>query len=185
MITKQISIVFMRQCFSFDDKTGDLIWKIRPLDHFASLRACNRFNTLFAGTIAGHKWTHAGIRTAYVLVGINGRQYRAHRVAWAITHGKWPADQIDHIDGNGLNNSINNLREVSASDNNKNQPRRVDNKSGITGVVYDARRESPWIASVRVDGKKIHLGGFETIDGAASARYDAEKKYGFHCNHGR
>lgn len=63
-----------------------------------------------------------------------------HRVVWLLCHGRWPT-QIDHIDGNPLNNRVENLREVSRSENDANRlwswkPNVV---TGLPGVFYDTR----------------------------------------------
>jgi len=49
--------------------------------------------------------------TGYVRIGVDGGKYTAHCLAWLYTHGVWPSDQIDHINGNRSDNRIANLRE--------------------------------------------------------------------------
>jgi hypothetical protein len=61
---------------------------------------------------------------------------------------------------------------------------RSDNTSGITGVTWHSQR-GKWLAQIWVNGKKVHLGVFLSIDDAARARKDAEIKYSFHENHGK
>jgi hypothetical protein len=114
---------------------------------------------------------------------IFGIRVRAHRVAWAVYHGQWPDGQIDHIDGNRLNNRIENLRDVSASQNRKNTKKRKDNTSGIVGVCFD-KQTGKWIAKINVSGSNKTLGRYSDIEEATLARKSAEIKYGFHANHG-
>lgn len=90
---------------------------------------------------------------------------------------------IDHIDHDRSNNKKENLRTVTVKENNKNASIRSDNKSGICGVSFRKRRNK-WVAQIRVSGKNKTLGWFSNIEDAKSARYRAEKEYGFHHNHG-
>lgn len=118
----------------------------------------------------------------YVRVKINCISYRAHRVIWLVTYGEWPDGQIDHINGVKDDNRIENLRTVSVTGNQQNQHVRVDNTSGVTGVIFD---RGYWTAKIRANGKRLHLGRFKTLEAAAAARKAAELLYGFHPNHGR
>lgn len=108
---------------------------------------------------------------------------KAHRAAWAHYHGRWPTQDIDHIDGNKHNNRIENLRDVSRQENMRNVPLTKANKSGVKGVHwYKARNK--WVASIMISGKHKHLGYFDLKEDAASARKAAERKYGFSERHG-
>lgn len=112
------------------------------------------------------------------------KRTRVSRVVWAMTYGYWPKLEIDHIDGNPLNNRIDNLREVDHVTNGRNQRTPTNNTTGVCGV-YRYRTGDKWVAAIKVNYKKIHLGLFDTIEEAAAARKEAEIKYGFHENHGR
>ena len=120
----------------------------------------------------------------YRQIQIKGKMYLAHRLVWLYVHGKFPDEQIDHINGDKLDNRIDNLRDVSPQENNKNQPRRVNNTSGHTGVFW-ATHADKWLASIRVDGKLKHLGYFNILEDAVEARLQASIEHGFHDNHGR
>lgn len=110
-----------------------------------------------------------------------GTLFLLHRLAWAYTHGYWPKG-IDHIDGNPLNNCLKNLREAGQLINAKNQCKRKS-RSGINGVFWRPER-AKWIAYIKVNFKRIHLGNFATKEEAIQARNMADIKYGFHPNHG-
>jgi hypothetical protein len=114
---------------------------------------------------------------------IDGRKFKAHRVIWALYHGEWPRDMIDHINGIRTDNRIKNLRDVSNQENQRNASMRCNNTSGICGVHWDKRTKS-WRATVKVDGQKKHLGRFSDIKDAASARAEASRQYGFTDRHG-
>lgn len=117
----------------------------------------------------------------YLRVKVDNVRYRVHRIIWLITYGRWPIGQIDHINGVRDDNRIENLREVSVQDNQRNSHLRIDNTSGVTGVVRD---HGGWRARIKVDGKRINLGFFKTFEEAVSARKRGESHFGFHPNHG-
>lgn len=83
---------------------------------------------------------------------------------------------VDHIDGNGLNNTRSNLRLANNQQNLRNGKLRISNKSGRIGVHYDKRR-SKWKAEITLDGKSKHLGRFDRFEDAVEAREEAEKCY--------
>ena len=120
----------------------------------------------------------------YLLVKIDSKFYRAHRLIWLLHYGEWPKQFIDHIDGNGLNNRIENLRDVSNAENGRNQRKHFNNTSGVVGVYWGKQR-AKWRATINVEGKLIHLGYFADKAEAAAARKAAEIKYNYHANHGR
>lgn len=120
---------------------------------------------------------------SYIRLDIFNRHYLAHRIAWFYYHGTWP-DDIDHIDGNGLNNSIFNLRSVSRSSNLKNKRLYSKNKSGISGVTYLEKTDNYKVYIV-VEGSRVYLGRHKTIFDAACAKKAAEKRFSFHENHGQ
>ena len=88
---------------------------------------------------------------------------------------------VDHIDGNGLNNTRDNLRIVGYQSNQVNRKRlNRNNSSGIRGVCFTKRRAhlaSPWKASIMVERKSINLGYFASREEAAAVRRHAELKY--------
>jgi hypothetical protein len=184
MLTQQ----YIKECFHYDKNTGDFVWKERPLSHFINKRAYLVFNSKMPGKAAGSKDASGTSLTSYCrtqITTLDGRaSYRLHRLAWLYVYGKDPVNCIDHINGNGLDNRIKNLRTVRHSENNKNSAQRKDNTSGYTGVSY--RRDSKvWRAYIAVNGKIINLGTYRDIEGAVSARKKAEIKYKYHENHGR
>lgn len=118
----------------------------------------------------------------YLRIGLLGRLYLAHRLAWIYFYGQQPIE-IDHINGDGTDNRMINLRNVTHSQNQKNHRRAVTNKSGVSGVAY-RERDKIFRAYIRNDGRHIHLGHFDNIIDAVIARKHAEKLYDYHHNHG-
>lgn len=163
---------YLRQRLTLDPDTGRLTWRENPL-------AKNCWNARWVGREA-FTASFKGYRTGR----IDGKQYLAHRMVWALHHGVWPTGQIDHINGDRGDNRVTNLRVVSNTQNARNATLSKSNKSGVTGVWWDARRNY-WCAEIKVNRRKIHLGYFSTLEEAATVRKQAEARYGFHANHGK
>jgi len=99
--------------------------------------------------------------------------YMLHRVAYYIYHGVDPLEkQIDHIDGNPLNNKIDNLRLATNEENQRNRSISKNNTSGTTGVTW-IKECQKWRAHI----KNINLGHFINKEDAIQTRIEAEKKY--------
>lgn len=115
------------------------------------------------GAIAGIGVNNHGYRQ----ISIDGRQYRAHRLAWFYSFGKWPMN-IDHINGIRHDNRLVNLRDVTTSVNNQN--RRIPQKNNSTGFLGVSLRScGKFQAEIRVGGVKKYLGTFKTAEAAHEA----------------
>lgn len=99
--------------------------------------------------------------------------YRLHRVVMGVTD---PSLEIDHINRNKLDNRKANLRVCSHSENTKNLSLKSNNSSGFPGVRWDVARKK-WLARIKVDYREKHLGRFDNIEEAISARLFAESIY--------
>lgn len=122
-------------------------------------------------------------KKVYRRVMLEGKFFYTHRIIWVIMTGEQP-NEIDHKDGDGLNNKWANLQEGDHLANGKNQKKPVNNTSGHTGVCY--RNDSGrWRARIMVEDKMISLGTFSDKDGAIKARLEAEVEYGFSPQHNR
>ena len=117
-----------------------------------------------AGSIAGSP----NVR-GYWTVGVDGKYYKAHRLAWLYVHGEWPEGVIDHIDRDTANNAVSNLRDVTQVENSLNVKVRERSKTGVNGVRHhhDGRR-------FRATFRGRHLGLFEKFNDAVAARRAAE-----------
>jgi hypothetical protein len=151
----------------FDYRDGDLYWKVRPARNVDISKPAGSVNS----------WGYRQIQ-------FKGKQYYAHRLVWLYVHGKFPNEQIDHINGDKLDNNIENLRDVSCQENKRNVSKYSNNRSGHTGVIW-ATHADKWVASIRVDGKLKHLGLFNILEDAVEARLQANIEHGYHDNHGR
>ena len=123
--------------------------------------AISRRGTAKAGTIAGTVDTHG-----YRQIKINGRLVLAHRIVWAMHHGTWPTGQIDHINGDRLDNRIDNLREVDQRGNSSNSPK---HRAGKLVGCYFQKQIKKWVAQYRENGRTYHLGCFSSEHEAHSA----------------
>ena len=170
------TVAYLGECFDYSHDSGLLTWKIRPAHHFATARGMNRSNSFCAGRKAG------SLDKGYLRVRIDGQSYFAHRIAFALFHGRWPSE-VDHVDGDGSNNSIANLREVDHRQNMRNSPHRRGSSTAIPGVYWHAKQRR-WHAYIGPGGSE-RLGSHETLLDAACVRKSAELRHGFHENHGR
>jgi len=120
----------------------------------------------------------------YRQVGVRGKFYLSHRLAWLLHYGEWPIDEVDHLNGIKTDNRIKNMRDVTHQQNHKNAPLPHINTLGIMGV-FQNYPHTKWIARIGVNSRKINLGAFDNWWDAVCARKAAEHKYGFYPNHGR
>lgn len=104
----------------------------------------------------------------YIRIRVSGKYVLAHRLAWFYVNKSWPEGEIDHINRNGLDNRMKNLRVVNRSENllNKGLDRR--NTSGVKNVSWDERR-GKWVAQLRRSGEQFNLGRFTTKHEAENA----------------
>ena len=120
----------------------------------------------------------------YLYVFLKGKMHRAHRIAWFYMTGKWPKNEIDHINGIRDDNRWCNLREVNHQENHKNRRQPSNNTTGHTGICWN-KALNKWKAHIQINNKQIHLGYFKNKMKAIIARKKAEIKYNFHPNHGK
>ncbi len=140
---------------SYDPMTGVFINRV------------NRGMKAKAGELSGHRRKNqSGIEYAFIT--INGRCYLAHRLAWLYVYGEFPKEQIDHINGNGTDNRIANLRECNQSQNGENCGPRKNNTSGFIGVYFD-KNNKKWVAYIKKNGISTRV-GCSTKDEAISMR---------------
>ena len=115
-------------------------------------------------------------RTGYVRIQLDGKNYLAHRLAWFYMLGRWPKEQIDHIDSVRSNNRFSNLREASHAQNQWNKALQKNNSSGHKGVCWN-KGLNKWQAGIRVSNKYLLIGCFETAEAAAKAYSSAARQH--------
>lgn len=154
---------YIRASLIYDAENGIFVWRHRP-DMPPNWNA--RRSGKKAGAIADN---------GYLVLGICGGVFKAHRVAWVYIYGDvlGPMDDIDHIDGNPGNNAIYNLR-VSDHKQNMANRKRSKNKDTPKGVYKERGR---YRAIIRVNNKAISLGTYATVNEAQDAYTVAAKAH--------
>lgn len=147
---------------SYDPGTGKIFWS-----------GCNQNREAFRSESKG-----------YLLANYKGKMLRAHRVAWLLHYGEWPQGHIDHVNGDGKDNRLANLRVVDHRENAKNTKVRVDNKTGVPGVSWRSDTEK-WVVRIHTGITYKSMGSFVCLGQAIRSRREAEKMYGYHPNHGK
>lgn len=173
------------QLLDYDPETGRMTWRPRSPDMFSAgaqsaEHACKRWNARFAGKQAFAELAVCG----YLRGCIDGRRYRSHVIAWIISTGRHPEGDVDHINGDPLDNRIANLRDVPHAINLRNAKQWSHNRSGHNGV-YWSTRYGKWEAEAKVNKRKRYLGRFDRIEDAIAARKSFDAEHGFTARHGK
>lgn len=144
--------------FSLDPETGILYWK-------------NPVRKKFLGKPVG-----TVNNMGYVVFSTLGAMRSAHRVVWLLTHGEWPAHDIDHINGIRSDNRPCNLRDVPRNKNNQNI--RKPYGSSTTGLLgaFRVKGRPGFQSSIHVDGKTVYIGYFKTAEEAHEAYMRAKRQ---------
>jgi hypothetical protein len=132
----------LKQLFDYNSETGVFTW------------LKDNYSKKLIGVKSGslHK-------DGYIRIIINRKSYLAHRLAWLYVYGEWPKNQIDHINGIRSDNIINNLRDVTSSENNLN--RSCHRLGKLIGCHY-CKREQKWVSQITINNKQKKLGYFNT-----------------------
>lgn len=153
MITRELLLEL------FEYREGELFWKKKTSNK-------SRINI---GDKVGF------LKNGYLVAGIDGRLYKNHNLIYLMHHGELP-DIVDHIDGNSLNNKIENLRPVTINQNNQNRKKPKNNSSGVKGINWDKQSQS-WKVGLMKDKKSIHLGYYMDFDEAVKVITEARNEY--------
>jgi hypothetical protein len=151
-----ISVDEVRRLFSYDPAEGVLRHKCEY-----SRDTGQRGRPRKIGSLAGYYDKSTGYRK----VEINDHSYAVHRLIHLYVTGEWPEYEIDHIDMNRENNKWENLRPATSYENQRNRTVYVNSrsqlKSQLKGIYY-SQDNGKWGAKIRVNGKVIYLGQFDT-----------------------
>ena len=163
---------YLKLVINYDPETGIFLRLARPLSHYKSLNSCNLTNSRIAGTIAG--WIS---KKGYRRIRIDGITYGAHQLAWLYVYGEWPESDVDHVNNDGPkhDNRICNLRLATRSQNAANTGKKSTNKSGYKGVSWH-KATCKWRAQIMINGKKTHLGLFDSAEDAHKAYVEKIKE---------
>jgi hypothetical protein len=117
-------------------------------------------------------------KDGYTRIQINGNNFRAHRLVWFVTYGKFPDNQVDHIDGDKSNNRIENLRDVTNKVNHQNKSKRnrrdIDLPTGVVAMRNKCNEVRGYLATWSdMNGKPCKvwfgLGEYHTLEAALAA----------------
>lgn len=153
MPKKDLTAERLREVLVYDEATGLFTWRI------------NVSRKTRAGRAAGV------VSRGRMFIGIDGAHYFAHRLAWLYVHGGWPSKEIDHINGDPLDNRLTNLRDVPHRINLQNMRRPM--KTSALGILGVSRNSNGKNYRARIGDR--HLGTF-TRTGDASAAYVKAKR---------
>jgi HNH endonuclease len=140
-----ITAIELRERLSYDPNTGDWIWLQSP-----------RFG--WVGRPAGSLDAKG-----YLVIKIDGKSYKASRLAYLYMTGEWPEEEMDHINRTSWDDRWINLRPATRTENNQNRVK--IGESGHAGI-YRHSQNDRWCAQV----ENIYIGSYETIDEAVAAR---------------
>lgn len=155
MRTQQLTAERLREVLDYDPSSGVFTWRI------------GRTKTR-AGGVAG-----SPDKEGYIVIGIDYRAHKAHRLAWLHHHGVWPAGVIDHLNGVPSDNRLSNLRSADAAINAQN--RRASTRGSKLGVLGVTPRGARFIAQIHAEGRKVLLGVFDTADAAHNAYIETKR----------
>jgi hypothetical protein len=163
----ELTQVRLKELLTYDPRDGVFLWNVR------------RSRLAVPGSVAGT--IHKNGRYRCIQIKIDGRHYKSHRLAWLYVTGSWPSIDVDHRDGNALNNRWDNLREATKSDNQKNRAVSVGSKTGVKGVspvsAACGYARPMYAAHIQVRREKIYLGTYPSVEEAQRAYWAAEAKY--------
>lgn len=138
---------YLKSILEYNPSTGDFQWK-------------EKRGSIAKGYLAGRVNQHG-----YVQIGIDGKRYQAHRLAWLYVHGELPDGWLDHKDGDKTNNRIGNLRIASVSQNHANRP--AHSQREFKGVFRT--KGGKFKAQIYYQGSCLYLGTFLTEQEASNA----------------
>lgn len=142
---------------AYNAETGIMTWRKSP-------------GGVMAGTVVG-----SPVKSGHLKVQLKGRKHSVHRIAWFIQTGRWPGNEIDHINGDPTDNRFANLRDVTQHINQQNQKRsHARNATGLLGVRLHAYGK--YEAAIRVGGKMKYLGLHRTPEAAHNAYLAAKRQ---------
>jgi hypothetical protein len=165
-VRKELTVERLRELLHYDSGTGVFTRRVDVM--------CGRNGK----QVAARKGEVAGYvnKDGYVMIGIEGRDYRAHRLAWLYVTGQWPTMLIDHKNRKKADNWWDNLREATKQMNGENMSAvRTNTISGLLGAHY-SRRHKLYCAKINVGSKVHYLGWHKTAQEAHQAYLEAKRR---------
>lgn len=162
-MSESIDFEAAQRLFAYDPDSGAIRWR----------RSTNP--RIAVGSVAGCVDRHGYVRITVAFAGQRRRSIAAHRLAWLLTHGRWPIGEIDHVNGRKADNRIVNLRDVDRRENAAN--RSGPDRDSSTGLLGASRHKSgKFLSQIRREGKYHYLGLHATPELAHAAYVAASQK---------
>lgn len=158
MATDLITQSRLKSLLTYDADTGEFCW------------AVSTSNRTPVGSVANCR-----DKNGYVVIRVDKKLYKAHRLAWLYEYGVWPTKNIDHINQTPGDNRIVNLREADQHENNQNRRVQRNSQSGVTGVSWN-KTHKLWQARIHTREGCRSLGWHKSKDAAILARQNAERE---------
>lgn len=153
-----------RRLFVYEPDTGLIRWRVSTNQRIR------------VGRVAGAIDRHGYVRVTIALGGPKRRSIAAHRLAWLLSHGAWPAGEVDHVNGVKTDNRLVNLRVVSRSENGAN--RSGPDRDSSTGLLGASRHKSgKFLSQIRRGGRYRYLGLHATAELANAAYVAASEEH--------
>ena len=147
----------LRTLLIYDQNTGIFTWRI------------DRHGKAKKDSVAGTA------NDKYIRIMVDKRRHLAHRLAWFYVHKNWPDQQIDHINGNGSDNRIINLRLANNFQNQQNVGVKRTNTSGFKNISFN-KKHNQFTVAIRANGKEVFVGLFKDVELAKRAAQKARLK---------
>ena len=163
MVSEELTAQEVRKLLDYNPETGIFTWKSGVKSHLLNKQAgCRRK------------------KDGCVVIGLKGKCYLAHHLAWLFVYDFWPKNEIDHINQNRSDNKIANLRDVDHRTNCQNY--RIATKNNkVSGLLGAAYRDGRYYSRIRVGNKRITIGSFATAEEAHQAYIVAKRQHHLGC----
>lgn len=148
----------LRELLHYAPETGEFTWKVKPNKRIAIGQQAGCYR-----------------EDGYLVIRVDGRRYRASRLAWLFMEGAWPPALVDHSNRIRSDNRWVNLRLATYEENNANASLRSDNASGFKGVSFHTLA-AKWAACISVSGRTRHLGMYASPEEASAAYQSAARQ---------
>lgn len=160
---KHITNDYLKEVLKHDIDTGNFIW----------VKKTSPKSRVNIGEIAGNL-----NNDGYRRIKLNGKKYQEHVLVWFYHYGKFPNEFLDHVDGDKANNRLENLRECSQGENNRNRAIASNNTTGFRGVTF-CKQNGKFKATAHFNGEKIHLGYYITdLEASDVVEYNTKLLHG-------
>lgn len=172
---------YLNEVLEYTD--GKLSYRTRPDCHFINETESRRWNAQYSGNVAGHITTDSSGKS-YRRLSIDSQRCFEHNVVWLMFRGEIPTGfEIDHINGDGTDNHLGNLRLTDRTGNNRNRRLFSTNKTGVSGISF-CKSRNKYRCTIKNNEGKSEFKRFSDFFSAVCWRKSKENKYGYHENHG-